>query len=201
MSSLSFPEADRHFARKDGYQKQIVDRALPHCRGFTTAIDIGAHVGLITRQLERHFDIVLSIEPQAENYACLQENVTSADTVNVALSDRKRLLSMHNPAPENSGAWECDWVSSENLVRATTLDSLTDYEPRFYLPDLIKVDIQGHEVPALKGAVQTLKRARPVVIVECWRNGERDNGPRHFMESLNANLVESVGKDLIFAWA
>src|SRR3546814_2469694 len=64
-------------------------------------------------------------------------------------------------------------------------------------PDLIKYDVQGHEVRALKGSIETLKRHKPVVIVECWRDGERDNGPRHLLESIGASLVESVGKDLI----
>lgn len=197
MPSLTFPDSDKHFRRKDGYQKQLVERALPHCRQKRLAVDCGAHVGLITRQmLNRGFERVVCFEPQAENYACLRRNIDPLRTIahNLALSDVAGLLSMTNPKPDNSGAWECRPYDGTGEIRSARLDWFG------LCPDLIKYDVQGHEVQALQGSVETLKRYQPVVIVECWRDGERDNSPRHFLESMGASLVESVGKDLIFAW-
>lgn len=198
MTVLAFPESDRHFKRADGYQKRLIDKALPHCRQTLLAVDVGAHVGLLTRQmLFLGFQRVVCFEPEPENFACLRRNIDPMRTVahRLALSDAAGMLSMENPAPNNSGAWECRAYDESCLkVDSARLDW-------FGLgPDLIKYDVQGHEVQALKGSVETLKRHKPVVIVECWRDGERDNRPRHFMESIGASLVEGVGKDLIFAW-
>jgi FkbM family methyltransferase len=194
--SLCFPESDKHFKRADGYQKRIIDHALPHCQGRWLAVDVGAHVGLLTRKMLQHFDRVVCFEPQQENFACLRRNIDPLRTTahKLALSDVAGLLSMENPSPVNSGAWECRPYDGTGEIHSARLDWFG------LKPDLIKYDVQGHEVQALRGSIETLKRYKPVVIVECWRDGERDNAPRHFLESLGASLVESIGKDLIFAW-
>ena len=197
MQSPIFPEADRHFKRADGYQKQLIERALPYCRQTLLAVDVGAHVGLLTRtMLNRGFQRVVCFEPQADNYVCLRRNIDPLRTIahRLALSDAVGLLSMTNPAPVNSGAWECRPYDGTGEIRSARLDWFG------LCPDLVKYDVQGHEVRALQGSIETLRKYKPVVIVECWRDGERDNSPRHFLEGIGASLVESVGKDLIFAW-
>ena len=196
MAVLAFPDSDRHFARKDGYQARLIDHALPHCRALRLAVDVGAHVGLITRKMLNHFDRVVCFEPQPENYACLRRNIDPLRTIahRLAVSDVAGVLSMENPAPHNSGAWECRPYDGNGQIDAARLDWFG------LAPDLIKYDVQGHEMQALSGSKETLLAFKPVVIVECWRAGERDNAPRHFMESIGYQLVESCGKDLIFAW-
>jgi FkbM family methyltransferase len=201
MTVLAFPEADRHFKRADGYQKLIIEKALPYCRAKRLAVDAGAHVGLLSRQMiVRGFERVVCFEPQSDNFACLRRNMDPLRSIahRLALSDKAGTLSLVNPMPVNSGAWECrpydGTAEPGEKIEAATLDSFG------LAPDLIKYDVQGHEVKALLGSRATLETYRPVVIVECWRDGERDNGPRHVMEGLGANLVESCGKDLIFAW-
>ena len=202
MTALAFPDYDRHFARQDGYQAGIIDAALPWCRKKDLAIDVGAHVGLITRKmLKEGFKDIVCFEPDGRNYQCLRENVDlyRCIVLRAAVSDcDRRYYSMQNPAPENSGAWEVAFVGDRPKVdpgnRTVTLDALG------YAPDLIKYDIQGHELRALKGSVETLKTHKPVVICECWRDGKRDNGPREFLEDFGYVCVETVGKDLIFAW-
>ena len=49
----------------------------------------------------------------------------------------------------------------ESMVYVRTLDS-------FSLDDvtLLKVDVEGHEVELLNGATQTIRRNRPVVLIE-----------------------------------
>src|SRR3546814_1537044 len=101
MSLPVFPESDRHFKRADGYQKRIIDRAEPYCRQKYLAVDVGAHVGLLARQmLFRGFDSVVCFEPQVQNYVCLRQNIDPLRSIahNLALSeDRKstRLNSSH----------------------------------------------------------------------------------------------------------
>lgn len=198
MTVLAFPESDRHFKRADGYQKRIIDRALPYCRQKRLAVDVGAHVGLLARQmLFSGFERVVCFEPQPENYACLRRNIDPLRSIvhRLALSDTDGVLSMTNPSPVNSGAWECrPYDGAGEEIRSARLDWFG------LAPDLVKYDVQGHEVPALKGSLGTLSLHKPVVIVECWRDGERDNAPRHVLEGIGYSLVESVGKDLIFAW-
>jgi FkbM family methyltransferase len=44
-----------------------------------------------------------------------------------------------------------------------TLDSLD-----LPLPDLIKIDVEGHELPVLTGGKQLLARAKPLIVMENW---------------------------------
>lgn len=196
---IAFPESDQHqqFRNPAGYQKQIVEKSLPYCRDKRLMVDVGAHVGLLAMQfLNRGFERVVCFEPRPENYACLRQNIDPLRSIahNLALSDTAGVLSMTNPEPGNSGAWECRPYDGSGEIQSAQLDWFG------LQPDLIKYDVQGHEVQALQGSVETLKRHRPVVVVECWGGGERDNRPRHFLESIGASLMESIGKDLIFAW-
>jgi FkbM family methyltransferase len=56
-------------------------------------------------------------------------------------------------------------ISDRGNVRAEvkTLDSLN--LPR---PDMLKIDVEGHEPPVLDGARATLARAQPLVVFESW---------------------------------
>lgn len=64
-------------------------------------------------------------------------------------------------------------------VRLTTIDSLE--LPRC---DLLKVDVEGMELPVLQGARQTLERCKPALYVE---NDRRDRSPRLIQFLLDAD--------------
>lgn len=48
----------------------------------------------------------------------------------------------------------------EHTVKVITLDSLQ------LQPDVVKIDVQGHEYQAVKGGEQTFRRAQPITIIE-----------------------------------
>jgi FkbM family methyltransferase len=48
----------------------------------------------------------------------------------------------------------------EHKVKIITLDSLN------LKPDVVKIDVQGHELQVLQGGVETFKRSQPITIVE-----------------------------------
>lgn len=58
-----------------------------------------------------------------------------------------------------------DWgeVLERRLVAATTVDALAKQHGD---PDLIKIDVEGHELRVIQGATRTLERARPGLFVE-----------------------------------
>ena len=59
-------------------------------------------------------------------------------------------------------------ASGQIHVPVRTLDSLCK-EEGLPLPDLIKMDIEGAEAEALNGAAETLKTARPILVIELHR--------------------------------
>jgi hypothetical protein len=53
--------------------------------------------------------------------------------------------------------------SHERIVECTTLD---DTAARFRNPDVLKIDIEGAELLALRGADRLLREVRPTILVE-----------------------------------
>jgi FkbM family methyltransferase len=64
-------------------------------------------------------------------------------------------------------------VRSETIVVET--DRLDDHLPDGWLPDFVKIDVEGAELAVLRGAIETLRRARPIVALEVgWQPGVAD---------------------------
>jgi len=61
------------------------------------------------------------------------------------------------------------------------------------LPDLIKVDVQGHGAKALRGAMQAITEAKPLVIFSCHCEPEA-NFVRELVHQFNYQCFESDGK-------
>lgn len=135
------------------------------------ALDCGAHVGGWTKELAKVFDSVYAFEPSAANFECLKANVGELDNVtllNCAVGDSQKSGSLHPPVNDgNSGA---AWVVDGGDFEIVTIDSLN-----LAVVDFIKLDVEGFEPFAVEGARETIKRCRPVILLEqkeiCARYG------------------------------
>jgi hypothetical protein len=133
----------------------------PHIRALhrpgSSAFDVGAHDGyyaLILARLGKKE--VIAVEPDAAARAdlerVLQANPQFAHLVHV----------VHQPAGER--------VTDET----TTLDELAT-RPGGFVPDLLKIDVEGAEADVLRGATRLLTERRPHVIIETHSSAlERD---------------------------
>ena len=80
-----FADQDTHFAhmiekniKKGGppaYQEPVRHKSFEFVKDFGIAVDIGANVGLWSRDLARRFVQVIAIEPVVEFQECLRRNV------------------------------------------------------------------------------------------------------------------------------
>lgn len=125
------------------------------------ALDIGAHVGLWTLQLLEVFDQVICFEPDKQKHECWHLNVNTprATLLRVALGSKyDRVALSQKPGTSlkthvNPGA--------KGTIPMHRLDDLGIAGVNF-----IKIDCEGFEVYVVYGAEQTIKRDKPVIIIE-----------------------------------
>jgi FkbM family methyltransferase len=131
-------------------------------------VDIGANVGFFTLIAARRGVPVVAVEPDADNaqllYRNLQHsaNTATVEVLPVAVSDRIAIVTLRGTGQEASlvSGWGGERSLHERLVPTTTLDTiLAGRAGRL----LIKMDVEGHESAALRGAMATLARTPPPV--------------------------------------
>jgi FkbM family methyltransferase len=153
---------------KGTYQIKKLRAAMALCRNFRTAVDVGAHVGLWSMQLVKHFGRVHAFEPVSAHRWCFVRNLEgsmydgepfhgSAILHDCALGAAPGFVRMQT-APTSSGDTK---VGGDGDVPMLTLDSFELFDV-----DFIKIDCEGYELNVLAGAAQTIAESRPVVCVE-----------------------------------
>lgn len=136
-----------------------------------TCIQAGGNVGVFAKRLANSFNKVITFEPMPENLECLKENKMS-DNVEImegALGDKIGYAHIDSTIPNNCGATQ---VAEGGDIPMFTIDSLE--EP----VDLIWLDIEGYEYKALQGAMETIDKYNPVIVIE------------------NKGLIQGFGGDL-----
>jgi FkbM family methyltransferase len=137
------------------------------------AIDVGAHRGAILRDIVRIAPLGrhLAYEPLPDCYKYLCREFPSVDVRRTALSDENgKTTFVHvEQAPEYSGLRRRNYPGFEDSPREVInvrTERLDDTLPSDFCPNLIKIDVEGAEMLVMRGAVQTLRTYRPVVIFE-----------------------------------
>jgi FkbM family methyltransferase len=152
-------------------------------------LDIGANIGVISQALLCSGHKVHAWEPQPEVFKLLRKNATAATVHNAAVGDVAGVVQMpkvHYSVKGNFGGLGIGGVSRLGTydVPVVTIDS-------YDLPvvGFIKLDVEGYEILALRGAINTITRDRPILYVEDDR-GELSVELRKFITSLNYSIVE-----------
>jgi FkbM family methyltransferase len=142
-------------------------------------IDGGAHVGKSTAAaLAMGASRVIAIEPESENLTALRRNHAQAIAdgrvivVDQGIHDHEGTLTFRARDHSASGQFGEESGAAGESLPVTTIDRLV---ARLQLPrvDFIKLDIEGSEVPALRGAAETLRRYGPRLTVGTYhRDGD-----------------------------
>jgi len=197
---MASPKARMILNGRPAYQGKKQQAALAAVRQHRTAIDVGGHIGLWSYNLAHAFQHVHAFEPVEAHRACFARNV---EAVNVtlhacALGASEGRVSIHT-APTSTGD---SWVKGGGDIPMVTLDSvgLADV-------DFIKIDCEGYEENVLRGAIETIKRDRPVIIVEQKRDmatarfGLEPLGAVKFLQSLGYQVAQEISGDYLMVMA
>jgi FkbM family methyltransferase len=151
-------------------------------RPADVVIDCGAHVGVfVQRALSRGASKVVAVEPDPANLECLRRNFREeiaagkVDLVPKGVWNSVTTLTF-SESTQNSGmnSFVMQERGTKMQLPVTTIDSIVE-ELRLGRVDYIKMDIEGSEREALKGARKTLARFRPRLMMDTYH---RPDDPR-----------------------
>lgn len=164
-------------------------------------VDVGAHIGSYAIPIAKKAQKVIAFEPNKYTFEILRKNIslnhlTNIEAYNMAVSKKRgavsfmrenhstysKIIDGDHMRQKTKGKFEIVTVTentkSDNnnnnnidLVNTTDLDSILLKQDRV---DWIKVDVEGHELDVLEGAMQTMRIHKPKIIIEIWpRNMEK----------------------------
>jgi len=153
-------------------------------------IECGAHIGTHTIKLARLAYHVYAFEPMPATNKVLHRNLQLNTAGNVTVfqegvSDRSGITTFRGIPFGNPGASYLDnnpMEYSSDLPRPIesitvslrTIDSLN-----LDRLDFMKIDIEGYESLAIKGAMNTICKYRPVIVMEVWKNSNNETDIEH----------------------
>ena len=164
-------------------------------------VQAGGACGVWPYRFSQFFDRVYTFEPQPDNYECLLENLSGCYRVipqHAPLSDDVQTYSIKNDSHEleNFGAGYA--VADPKGLQSVTIDSL-----KLDCCDLIQLDIEGFELRALMGGMDTIEAFSPVIVLEekPLNHVVGDHAkPRKWLEQeFGYRIVGTIHKDVVLA--
>ena len=159
------------------------------------ALDGGAFRGDSARTMMDAFpDIrqILACEPDPRTFTKLSAYAAENPVIlprRCALSDTVSTMVFHSSASRGSGGSGANRRGADTTVECCTVDSLCLSENPGFCPDLIKLDVEGWEAEALRGARETILRFRPALAVSLYHRARdlfalplwiEENAPRAY---------------------
>jgi len=169
----------------------------------STIVDLGAHIGTISIPASRIVGgsgRVISFEPQPKIFRELNQNIMlngikNIETYRLAIGEQAGVVRLKTLAPGNEGGTSIDRETTENGYSAdvVNLDSfnLTNVS-------VMKIDVEGWEDAALRGAKETIMRNRPVILIEIMGGTNYERAPQGVKDRIDATkaLLTSYGYEL-----
>lgn len=175
------PESD-HIANcmREGriFDSHVIDHLRPYIHEGSVVLDIGSNLGQMALEFGKLVGptgTVHAFEADDICYGVLEENILANAVTNVIPHEgalwHTAGLELIYPKPNFTvmgcrGSWGIDPTKEQKDVLDQLLISSTIDQYNFDRVDVIKVDAQGSDLNILKGAINTIKRHRPVVIFE-----------------------------------
>lgn len=188
----------------------LVKALLGHLRG--TFIDVGANIGAYTLVASEVSEAnVVSVEPHPQTFAILVDNVRlnrryNVTCLNVALSERNGELRLTDEAePELNHVVASGDGAGPISVASRRLETLC--RQLNVIPEVLKIDVEGHQQPVLNGMGQHKNTVKVILIeggnesrTKQWLEDAGYTGPwfMHFKQKLLSNEKQARPEDPVF---
>lgn len=166
---LRVSEHTSHAHIRGAYELDVQEALARLVRPAMVCYDLGASIGYLTLLMARQARRVYAFEPSPVAVAEMRANLEAnrfqhVEVIPHPVSDRRQSVPFaitDNAYGSGIARGETRWRTI--LVDAITLDEFAlTHEP----PDLIKIDIEGEEANALRGAARLLAETHPLICCE-----------------------------------
>lgn len=168
------PVPTYHELREGTWEPDVINFIETHLRAGQTFVDVGAWIGLyslLSSLLVGEKGKVYAFEPEPTSRRFLEKNLKANRANNVtvlpyALSSTggNRLMD-HKPGSSLARVYSNDECRLEDAVSVEVM-TLDDFFRHHEVPDMIKIDVEGHENEVLKGGLEILRNPKTTVIIE-----------------------------------
>ena len=127
-------------------------------------LQAGGNVGIYPFELSKHFQTVTTVEMDVDNGDCLRRNLEDRNVENVRMWTGTALGRDAGECGEDKDDLN---IGKHRVVLEGTGTPMTSIDGmRLEDIDLIWLDIEGMEKPALEGAFNTIERDKPWIAIE-----------------------------------
>jgi FkbM family methyltransferase len=185
-------------------QNGLIHNLLPHVENKKIAIQAGGNCGIVPSAFSEHFDAVYTFEPDPINFYCLVQNASNENVIKIqgCLGNDKTTVNVQQllraNLPHDIGGVHVNGLGFTPVFRIDDLN----------LPycDLIQLDVEGYELNALLGAVETIEKYKPLVCVEVYgewlgRYNNTENDVIEFLYNHGYKHIMHYHADKIFKYS
>lgn len=158
-----------------GFRSIEMDKLFSLINRSDTVIDIGANYGFVTLKIASivgNDGKVYSFEPDPQNFQSCLINVSQNRFKNITLENKglgpltsQMFLEVNTPSNRGGNRINNNPSKEHVLVEIITLDDFVEGKQIDNI-NLIKIDVEGFEHQILQGAINTIKKFKPICFIE-----------------------------------
>lgn len=157
------------------YEADEMRIALSLIKNGDCCLDIGANFGIYSRAIAKKYPdcVIHAFEPIPDTYRILVNNTFLLHNIyahNVALTDSVEKATFFYNKEEPGAASMRNIRETDKAEKVTVKTQTLDISAQFLdKVDFIKCDVEGAELLVLKGGLKTIKKHKPVILMEMLR--------------------------------
>ena len=166
------------FGTRENDKKFILEQTI---KEGMKVFDIGANIGYYTIMISKlvgQRGRILAIEPSAENIELCKQNIAlnnldqnKIKILNAAVSDSVRIKQFFISEQSNLHSFHRESSASRFFtgeIRKIKTHTISSLSKKFFKPDLIRMDVEGHELEIINGLILDIKKSfvKPLICFE-----------------------------------
>lgn len=178
------------------WEEETIDFILSHSK--FDLIHAGAYFGDMLPAFSSKFEKVWTFEPNKENYECAintiqWNNLSNVYLTNAALGKSASIAILtieRNGKKLGGGSYIINQTSQSNQYETVNVITIDETIPEDRFISIIHLDVEHYELLALQGALKTINRCSPKLILET--KPKVNPNLQQFLDQLNYKLTGTL---------